>query len=42
MTAKHSEEKLQEWILQKQKSTYVRINPKWRKCDFKYPGWIKE
>lgn len=42
VTAKRSEEKLQEWILQKQKSTYVRINPKWRKCDFKYPGWIKE
>ena len=41
VTAKRSEEKLQEWIVEKQKHTYVRINPEWRKCDFKYPGWIK-
>ena len=42
VTAKRSEEKIQEWIVEKQKNTYVRINPNWRKCDFKYPGWIKE
>ena len=41
VTAKRSEEKLQKWIVEKQKNTYVRINPSWRKCDFKYPGWIK-
>lgn len=41
VTAKRSEEKLQKWIVEKQKNTYVRINPEWRKCDFKYPGWIK-
>lgn len=41
VTAKRSEEKLHDWIVEKQKSTYVRINPNWRKCDFKYPGWIK-
>lgn len=41
VTQKRSEEKLQKWILEKQKKTYVRINPNWRKCDFKYPGWIK-
>lgn len=40
--AKKSEEKLQKWIVDKQRSTYVRINPDWRKCDFKYPGWIKQ
>ncbi|WP_321518337.1 peptidylprolyl isomerase [uncultured Bacteroides sp.] len=34
-------EKLDQWIRNKQKSTYVRINENWRKCDFKYPGWIK-
>ena len=39
--AKRSEEKLQKWIVEKQKNTYVRINPDWRNCDFKYPGWIK-
>ena len=33
-------EKLEKWIIEKQKNTYVRINEKWRNCDFKYPGWI--
>jgi len=37
-----SEDKLEKWIKEKQKHTYVRINEKWQKCDFKYPGWIKE
>lgn len=42
VTAKRSEEKLQKWILEKQKNTYVKINPNWRNCDFKYPGWLKD
>ena len=42
VTAKRSEEKLQKWVLDKQRTTYVRISPEWRKCDFKYPGWIKQ
>ena len=33
-------EKLENWIKEKQKSTYVRINEKWRNCEFKYPGWV--
>ena len=39
---KRSEDKLEKWIKEKQKHTHVRINEKWQKCDFKYPGWIKE
>jgi peptidyl-prolyl cis-trans isomerase SurA len=39
---KRSEEKLDKWIRDKQKHTYVRINEKWQKCDFKYPGWVKK
>ena len=39
---KRSEDKLEKWIKEKQKHTYVRINEKWQKCDFKYPCWIKE
>ncbi len=35
------EEVLLDWIKKKQKSTYIRINPDWRDCDFKYPGWVK-
>ena len=33
-------ELLHEWILKKQKSTYVQISPEWQGCDFEYPGWI--
>ena len=39
---KKKEEILNDWIKSKQKSTYIRISENWRKCDFKYPGWIKE
>ena len=39
---KRSEDKLEKWIKEKQKHTYVRINEKWQKCDFKYPGWVKK
>ena len=38
---KLQEEKINQWIREKQKSTYVRINEEWRDCDFEYPGWIK-
>lgn len=34
-------ELLKAWVLEKQKSIYVRIDPKWRNCEFQYPGWIK-
>ena len=40
--AKLGEEKIQKWIKDKQKSTYVRINEDWVKCDFKYPGRVKK
>lgn len=37
-----SQELLHQWILKKQKETYITIDPAWRGCDFEYPGWIKE
>lgn len=40
--AKLGDEKLEKWIRDKQKSTYVRINENWAKCDFKYPGWVRK
>ncbi len=40
--ARKKEELLQNWIVKKQKSTYVRIADGWQNCDFQYPGWIKE
>ena len=39
---KRCNEKLDEWIANKIKTTYVRINPGWKNCTFKYKGWIKE
>ncbi|MDR0939523.1 MAG: peptidylprolyl isomerase [Mediterranea sp.] len=38
---KRREEVLLKWIKEKQKSTYVRIDPDWQKCEFKYPGWVR-
>lgn len=35
------EEKIDKWIRNMQKTTYVRINDEWKNCEFKYPGWIK-
>lgn len=29
------------WIEEKQKTTFVRINPEWRNCTFEYPNWGK-
>ena len=40
--SKLGEEKLHKWIVDKQKSTYVRINENWVTCDFKYPGWVRK
>jgi len=38
---KKGEEVVRNWIKEKQKSTYIRINPDWRDCEFQYDGWIK-
>ncbi len=39
-TATMSEKKVAEWIREKQKSTYVRVNRDSRDCEFKYSGWV--
>ena len=36
------DEILSEWLEKKISETYVRIEPGWRNCEFKYKGWIKE
>lgn len=38
---KRREEVLHEWVVDKIKSTYVRINDKYKNCDFEYQGWIR-
>lgn len=35
------EQVLKEWLEKKIKETYVRIEPGWQSCEFKYEGWIK-
>ena len=39
--AKKGEEAILKWIHEKQMTTYIRINPDWRDCEFEYEGWIK-
>lgn len=34
------QELLHDWIIKKQKTTFVQISPEWQGCDFEYPGWI--
>lgn len=38
---KRKEEKIEHWIKDKIKTTYVRISPDWRNCKFHYEGWVK-
>ncbi len=38
---KKKEEFITNWIIKKQKETYINIDPAWQKCEFQYPGWIK-
>lgn len=37
---KQSSEFLHNWILKKQKTTFIQISPEWQNCEFEYPGWI--
>lgn len=40
LEAQKGQELLHDWIIQKQKTTYVQIAPEWQGCDFEYPGWL--
>ena len=40
LEARKGQELLHDWIIKKQKTTYVQISPEWQGCDFEYPGWI--
>jgi len=39
---KKKQDFLHNWIIKKQKETYISIDPKWQNCKFQYPGWIKK
>jgi len=38
---KKKEQTLHDWVVNKIKSTYVRINDNYKNCDFEYQGWVK-
>lgn len=38
---KRRQEKLHEWVVGKIKSTYVRLNDRYRDCQFEYQGWVR-
>ena len=38
---KRREEVLHDWVVKRIKSTYVRINDRYRNCNFQYEGWVR-
>lgn len=38
---KRKEQTLHDWVVGKIKSTYVRINDRYKDCEFEYNGWIR-
>lgn len=35
-------ETINNWVKNKQKETYIKINPEWQNCKFQYEGWVKK
>ena len=42
ITSHKSQELIENWIKKSQAETYIYIDPEYRDCDFRYPGWIHE
>lgn len=38
---KEREKKLHDWVVEKIKHTYVRMNDRYKNCNFQYQGWVK-
>ena len=38
---KRRSEALHQWVVDKIKNTYVRVNDEYKNCDFEYEGWIR-
>ena len=41
VVAKRKQEKMQQWVADKIKNTYIRVNDRYKDCKFEYEGWIK-
>lgn len=37
---KMSADFIHNWILKKQQTTFVQIDPEWQGCEFEYPNWV--
>ena len=35
------QERLHQWVVNRIKSTYVRVNDRYRDCQFEYEGWVR-
>jgi peptidyl-prolyl cis-trans isomerase SurA len=40
LEAKLREDFIHEWIIKKQKTTFIQIDPEWQNCEFEFPGWV--
>ncbi len=40
--AEKKEKTMDEWIREKQKTTYIKLSPEFRTCKFKYEGWLEQ
>ena len=38
---KRREEVIHKWVEKKIKDTYIRVNDRYKNCDFEYEGWVK-
>lgn len=41
VTDRRREQVLHDWVVNKIKNTYVRMNERYRDCDFEYEGWVR-
>ena len=39
--AKRREEKINHWVMDKIKNTYVRMDERYKDCKFEYQGWVR-
>lgn len=39
--AKEREKTLHNWVVDKIKTTYIKMNPRYKDCKFEYQGWVK-
>jgi peptidyl-prolyl cis-trans isomerase SurA len=41
VTKKEKENAIHDWVVNKIKKTYVKMNDRYKDCKFEYEGWVK-